>query len=111
MVTVAPGPDLPPEYVFGAASQLQQTGWCGLLLLQSASQCCGIARDFGTYDTPDRFYTEHRKQLGPLRDLFYRGVVRHWMNARVRAIRSGRVPRIPGLKRPEPLKKEVADAA
>lgn len=74
-------------------------------------QKTGIARDFGTYDTPDRFYSEHRQQLGPLRDLLYRGIVRHWMNARVRAIRSGRVPRIPGFKRPEPLKKEVTNAA
>ncbi|ATI43748.1 transglutaminase (plasmid) [Pacificitalea manganoxidans] len=71
----------------------------------------GIARDFGTYDTPDRFYAEHRQQLGTLRDLAYRGGVGHWMIARVRAIRSGRIPRIPGLKRPEPLRKEVANAA
>ncbi|MCR8825267.1 transglutaminase-like domain-containing protein [Pseudosulfitobacter koreensis] len=74
-------------------------------------QKTGIARNLGTYDTPDRFYGEHGQQLGPLRDLVYRGIVRHWMNARVRSIRSGRVPRIPGLKRREPLRKEVANAA
>ncbi|WP_040609646.1 transglutaminase-like domain-containing protein [Pseudooceanicola batsensis] len=72
-------------------------------------QKTGIARDFGTYDTPDLFYIEHRQQFGPLRDLIYRGIVRHWMNARVRAIRSGQVPRIPRLKRLGPLGKEVAD--
>jgi hypothetical protein len=33
------------------------------------------------------------------------------MNARVCAIRSGRVPRIPGLDLPSPSWKEVADAA
>ena len=73
-------------------------------------QKTGIARDFGTYDTPDLFYAEHRQQFGPLRDLIYRGIVRHWMNARVRAIRSGRVPSIPGFARPGPVGKEVADA-
>lgn len=74
-------------------------------------QKTGIARDFGTYDTPDLFYAEHRQQFGPLRDLIYRGIVRHWMNARVRAIRSGRVPSILGFARPGPVGKEVADAA
>lgn len=74
-------------------------------------QKTGIARDFGTYDTPDLFYAEHRQQFGPLRDLIYRGIVRHWMNARVRAIRSGRVPSIPGQVRPGLVGKEVADAA
>lgn len=74
-------------------------------------QKTGIARDFGTYDTPDLFYAEHRQQFGPLRDLIYRGIVRHWMNARVRALRSGRVPSIPGFARPGPVGKEIADAA
>ena len=55
-----------------------------------------IARDFGTFDTPDSFYTDHRQAFGPVRDWIYRSIVRHWMNARVRAIRAGKVPRSPG---------------
>lgn len=73
-------------------------------------QKTGIARDLGTYDTPDQFYAEHRQQFGPLRDLVYRGIVRHWMNARVRAIRAGRVPPISGVTRPVLIGKENADA-
>ena len=74
-------------------------------------QKTGIARDFGTYDTPDLFYADHRQQFGLVRDMIYRGIVRHWMNVRVKAIRSGRVPRIPGLRRPGPFDKAIADAA
>ncbi|OAN79204.1 transglutaminase [Jannaschia sp. EhC01] len=73
-------------------------------------QKTGIAQDFGTYDTPDAFYRQHRQRLGPLRGWMYRNLVRHWMNARVRAIRAGRVPDVPGLARrrnPE----ETRDAA
>ncbi|MBT8411433.1 MAG: transglutaminase family protein [Octadecabacter sp.] len=72
-------------------------------------QKTGIARDFGTFDTPDLFYRENRQAFGPLREAIYRGIVRHWMNARVRAIRAGRVPQIPGLKHTGPVRKEVAD--
>ncbi|MGC9371589.1 MAG: transglutaminase-like domain-containing protein [Paracoccaceae bacterium] len=53
-------------------------------------QSTGIARDFGVFDSPDAFYAAHRQQFGPLRELLYRGFIRHWMNARVRAIRAGR---------------------
>lgn len=83
-------------------------GWTGQ---DTYIQKTGIARDFGTFDTPDLFYSGHRQAFGPLRDLLYRGVVRHWMNARVRAIRSGRIPRVPGLERPGSCQGEVADAA
>jgi len=41
--------------------------------------------------------------------LIHRSVVRHWMNARVRAIRAGRVPQIPGLKHTGPTREEAAD--
>lgn len=54
-------------------------------------QKTGIARDFGTFDTPDVFYAEHSQAFGALRDWIYRTIVRHWMNARVRAIRAGRL--------------------
>lgn len=53
-------------------------------------QRTGIARDFGTFETPDDFYREHRQTFGPLRDWIYRHIVRHWMNARVGRIRDGR---------------------
>ena len=67
----------PPVEWTGASTYIQKTG---------------IARDFGTFDAPDDFYRTHRQELGLLRDWMYRRLVRHWMNARVRAIRAGRVP-------------------
>ncbi len=73
-------------------------------------QKTGIARDFGTYETPDAFYTQHRQSLGPFYNWIYRNFVRHWMNARVRAIRAGQVPDIPGLRRGR-NNKEAHDAA
>lgn len=63
-------------------------------------QTTRIAQDFGAFDTPDAFYREHSQNFGFLRDLLYRHVIRHWMNARVRAIRLGRVPRFPGVANP-----------
>jgi len=59
-------------------------------------QKTGIAQDFGAFDAPDDFYTNHRQAFSFVKDLLYRNVIRHWMNARVRRIRSRRVPRIPG---------------
>jgi len=56
----------------------------------------GIARDFGTFDTPDDFYANHHQQFG-IRDWIYRHLIGHWMNLRVRKIRSGQVPHVPGL--------------
>lgn len=60
-------------------------------------QKTGIVQDLGTFDTPDDFYANHRQSFSLVKDLLYRHVVRHWMNARVRRIRAGRVPRIPGI--------------
>lgn len=60
-------------------------------------QKTGIARDFGTFDTPDDFYLEHRQDLGFAKNFLYRHVIRRWMNARVHRIRNGRVPRNSGL--------------
>lgn len=74
--------DAPPVVFEGGDTFIQKTG---------------IARDFGTFDTPDQFYGRHRQQLGWFRDRAYRAVIRHWMNARVRAIRQGHVPQVPGL--------------
>lgn len=65
-------------------------------------QRTGINRDFGVFDAPDDFYARHR-QLAGLRGLFYRTILRHWMNRRVAAIRRGKVPAIPsGAKKLEP---------
>lgn len=51
----------------------------------------GIVQDFGTFDTPDVFYAEHEQKFGRLRGWLYRNIIRHWMNARVRAFRAGRL--------------------
>lgn len=54
-------------------------------------QKAGIVQDFGTFDTPDTFYAEHGQAFGRLRGWLYRNLIRHWMNARVRAFRAGRM--------------------
>lgn len=59
-------------------------------------QATGIVRDYGLYDRPDDFFALHQQAFGGLRGWLYRHVIRHWMNARVRAMRNGRVPDIPG---------------
>ncbi|AUM75527.1 transglutaminase-like domain-containing protein [Paracoccus jeotgali] len=74
-------------------------------------QKTGIARDLATYAIPDEFYRGHRQDFGALRDWLYRHVIRHWMNRRVRAIRRGKVPQIPGLARPNHLHEETHRAA
>lgn len=61
-------------------------------------QRTGINHDFGVFDAPDAFYAGHR-QLSGLRGILFRGFVRHWMNRRVSAIRSGQMPPIPGGER------------
>ena len=54
-------------------------------------QKTGIVQDFGLFDTPDVFYAVHEQSFGWLRSVLYRHVIRHWMNARVRGFRSGRL--------------------
>lgn len=54
-------------------------------------QKTGIVRDFGVFDTPDAFYRDHGQSFGRFRGWLYRSVIRHWMNARVRAFRQGRL--------------------
>jgi hypothetical protein len=83
-------------------------GWTGS---DTYIQKTGIARNFGTFDTPDAFYSEHHQEFGRLRDWLYRHLIRHWMNARVRAIRAGRVPRVPGLNPPNHRHNEASRAA
>ena len=58
-------------------------------------QKTGINRDFGVFDSPDAFYSDHR-QLTGFRGLIYRLIIRHWMNKRVGQIRAGHVPTIRG---------------
>jgi len=58
-------------------------------------QKTGINHDFGTFDDPDAFYENHR-QLSGVKGVLYRLIVRHWMNHRVKKMRIGHVPTIPG---------------
>ena len=60
----------------------------------------GIVKDFGTFDAPDDFSTHHQQSFRFVKGLLYRHIIRHWMNARVRRIRSGNVPQIPGRALP-----------
>ncbi len=74
-------------------------------------QKTGIVRDLGTVNAPDDFYSKHRQNFGFVRDLLYRHVIRRWMNARVRTIRRGILPRVPGLSRPNHSHEETNRAA
>lgn len=59
-------------------------------------QHSGINADLGVFAGPDAFYARHSQSFGRLRGWIYRYLIRHWMNARVRRIRRGQVPMIPG---------------
>lgn len=74
-------------------------------------QHTGINADLGIFDSPDAFYAGHRQDLTGLRGLLYRCILRHWMNHRVKAIRQGRVPYIPGGARSLSPTIEPASAA
>ena len=74
-------------------------------------QKTGIVRDFGTFDAPDDFYLKYSQNFGFARDFLYRHVIRHWMNARVRRIRRGMLPKVPGLSRPNHSHEENNRAA
>jgi hypothetical protein len=54
-------------------------------------QKTGIVQDFGVFETPDDFYALHEQSFGWLKEILYRHCVRHWMNRRVRAFRSGKL--------------------
>ena len=54
-------------------------------------QKTGIVQDFGVFNDPDAFYASHRQDFGLLQRFLYQIVVRHWMNLRVQALRSGRL--------------------
>lgn len=59
-------------------------------------QKTGINADLGLFDSPDDFYRKHSQGFGWLRGKLYSHLVRHWMNARVRRVRRGHIPSIPG---------------
>lgn len=82
-------------------------GWTGG---DTYIQQTGIAQDFGIFDTPDDFYARYHQEFGVLRDWAYRHLIRHWMNFRVRKIRSGQVPHVPGLSLPNHGHEKVPNA-
>lgn len=47
----------------------------------------GINNDFGIYDNPDLFFSEHKQELTLLKKFIYRKLIRHFMNFNVRKIR------------------------
>lgn len=88
-------PDRTSLCAYGAGTdclQAPRVEWTGA---STYIQKTGINHDFGVFDSPDDFYADH-SQLSGWRGLFYRLVVRHWMNRRVARIRRGQVPTIPG---------------
>ncbi|WP_057462271.1 transglutaminase family protein [Pseudovibrio sp. POLY-S9] len=58
-------------------------------------QKTGINNDFGTYNSPDDFYTEHMQAFSPMMRVLYENGIRHVMNWRTNRIRAGKVPAIP----------------
>lgn len=47
----------------------------------------GINQDFGLFDTPDDFYSQHQQKLNPFKKWVYRNYVRYLMNKNVEIIR------------------------
>lgn len=47
----------------------------------------GINQDFGLFDTPDDFYSQHQQKLNPFKKWVYQKYVRHLMNSNVEKIR------------------------
>lgn len=48
----------------------------------------GIADDFGVYNQPDEFYSDHGSNLSGIKKLLFRYVLRHLMNLNVNHIRT-----------------------
>lgn len=71
----------------------------------------GIVQDFGTFATPDDFYAKHQQSFSFVKGLLYRHIIRHWMNARVRRIRSGSVPQLPSVALPNHKHEESRHAS
>jgi hypothetical protein len=47
----------------------------------------GINQDFGLFDTPDEFYSQHQQKLNSFKKWVYQNYVRHLMNRNVEKIR------------------------
>ncbi|KZK90701.1 Transglutaminase-like superfamily protein [Pseudovibrio sp. W64] len=58
-------------------------------------QKTGINNDFGIYNSPDDFYTEHMQAFSPMVKVLYENGIRHVMNWRTNRIRADKVPAIP----------------
>jgi hypothetical protein len=54
----------------------------------TAIQATGVNQDFGVYDDPDSFYSEHSPNLSGLKAWVFQHVLRHRMNRIVNSIRS-----------------------
>ncbi|WP_315168168.1 transglutaminase family protein [Metaclostridioides mangenotii] len=48
----------------------------------------GINKDFGVYNSPDDFFSEHSQNLNKVKLFLYRNCVRHLMNKKVNSIRN-----------------------
>ena len=82
-------PDRDSLCAFGAGTdrlQNPEVAWTGA---DTYIQQTGINQDFGLFDTPDQFFTQHPQQLTGLRGVMFRNLFRHWMNIRVQRIRAG----------------------
>ncbi len=47
----------------------------------------GIVQDLGVYESPDIFFVQHRQNLGKVKEIIYKNVVRHLMNRNICKIR------------------------
>ena len=56
----------------------------------TAIQAEGLAEDYGIFASPDDFYAIHGANMGRLRRLLYRHVVRARLNAQVARVREGK---------------------
>ena len=56
-------------------------------------QSTAINQDFGVFDNPDEFFSEHRQDFSWWKELLYSHGIRHWMNHRVQDIRCGKKAR------------------
>lgn len=48
-----------------------------------------IVKDLGIYNTPDEFFQQYHQEINPLKQWLYRHIVRHYMNYKVKKLRSG----------------------
>ena len=51
----------------------------------------GINQDFGIFDSPDVFYSQHQQQLGFIQGIMFKNIVRQLMNKNVDKIRNAKI--------------------